>query len=147
MRLRLIASGMADSKPKTTLAIRWAAIGLAVVSFIWLPVEDTTVAFLLAVALGWCAWAGVWAFQQANRVDPISQGRLLAIGAIAGLAVSPMALILALLKAGLHGHGFLDFTNNQLVLIAKTTPGWILLGLLVSWFSHLAIRHPPLPKD
>jgi hypothetical protein len=136
---------MASSSQKPPLSLRWAAIGLAVVSFIWLPVEDTSVACILPLSAGWCALCGAWLYHRANQQLPAGPGGLLVIGLVSGLTVSPLAWLFALLKAGLHGHGFLDFTNNQLIFIAETTPGWMILGLLIAglyWWLNFRDQAP-----
>jgi hypothetical protein len=121
---------MASSKPTIPLTLRWAAIVLGVFTFLWLPVEDTTIILLLALSTAWCAWAAALVIQQSGT--PRQPRRLLITGALAGLAVTPTALLFIVLKAGVHDHGFLDFTNRQVVLLVKITPAWVGLGLLAA---------------
>jgi hypothetical protein len=42
-------------------------------------------------------------------------------------------LLLVVLKAGLHGHGFLDFSFYQLGSLLVRTPLWVALGGLGGW--------------
>jgi hypothetical protein len=119
---------MASSDLKRQIPLRWAGIGLAILFFIWLPIEDTNIVLVLSLSAGFCAWIAFWR----NRT-PMRTGRpprLLLTGGMYGLAVTPLALILVVVKAGIHAHGFVDFTNEQLILIIKSTPLWVLLGVI-----------------
>lgn len=121
---------MADSSSETPLPLRLAAIGLSVLTFLWIQVEDTTVILPLAFSASWCLWAAVrW---NASRPRPRKDNGLLWCSALSGLAVTPLAFVFILLKAGVHDHGFLDLTEAQLKLIAKTTPAWVGLGVILS---------------
>jgi hypothetical protein len=55
----------------------------------------------------------------------------LVIGSLAGLAVSPVAMILMALKTGIHAHETPDFTPLQMARVVELTPFWASAGLLV----------------
>jgi hypothetical protein len=119
-----------SSKTGLSLALRWASIGWGIITIIWLPFEDTTTIFLQLLSLGWCAWFAGWVTCKfAPRSKTVV---LILIGGLSGLLIFPVALTLTILKAGLHGHGFLDFSTSQLTGIARSTPIWVIIGLLVS---------------
>jgi hypothetical protein len=52
-----------------------------------------------------------------------------------GLAAFPTALLLNILKTGLHAHGFLDLSLYQLRWVFLLSPLWIILGGFFGWFS------------
>jgi len=56
-----------------------------------------------------------------------------AFGAGMGVLVLPVSLGLVFFKAAVHAHGFLDFTDSQLLGLAELVPLWVLLGGLVGW--------------
>jgi hypothetical protein len=120
---------MASSDLKGRLILRWVGICLAILLFIWLPIEDTNVVFVLLLSAGFCSWIAARWCQAVDRST--SPSRAVLVGAVLGLAVTPFALILVVVKAGVHAHGFVDFTNEQLILILKSTPIWVLLGASV----------------
>lgn len=120
---------MDSSNSPRPLFIRWGAIFLGILTFTWFPVEDRSVVFVLALSAGWCAWAAFWLYRKIDQ--PVLMSVLFG-GAAAGLAVPTAALILTVLKAGIHGHGFVDFTNQQLNFIGYSTPAWIVLGSLAA---------------
>ena len=130
---------MAPFPSRRRLTLRWATLGWAALFFVWLPFEDTNIYSLLGLSLAGCALTAVW---QIDRQILAGRPRLLLTGGLSGLAVSPFALILVLVKAGAHSHGFLDFTNEQLGLILKTTPLWAVIGLAAAWLYKT--RHPML---
>lgn len=57
--------------------------------------------------------------------------RLAWLGGAAGLLYLPLAIVFILIKAGLHGHGFLDFSLFQVGRLVSYTPLWGALGASV----------------
>jgi hypothetical protein len=101
----------------------------------WLPVEDTRLLALGLLSACWAAWLGGWLETRGwfrSRVAGVCHRRVLA-GGLAGLLLPLAALLLVLLKAGLHGHGFLDFSFYQLGWLLARTPLWVGLGSLGGW--------------
>ena len=133
---------MTDPAPTSRLKLRWAAIFGEVITFIWLPVEDQSILFLLLLSVGWSAWLAVWFFMRQNS-SPVLK-RFLWTGAGGGALVFPVAILLTVLKAGLHHHGFLDFSTTQLISIAKTVPLWVALGVIL---SLLRLKYHPEEND
>jgi hypothetical protein len=123
-----------SSKPKLPLAFRWAIIGWGLVTFIWLPFEDTTTIFVLLLSVGWCVLLAGWLRNRFSQEIKLTIS--LFIGALGGLLIFPAVLLLTLLKAGLHDHGFLDFNTSQLLGIARSTPIWVIIGMLISATYH-----------
>jgi hypothetical protein len=116
--------------PKSPLSIRWTGILWGLVTIIWLPIEDSSTFYLIAISAGWSAWSAArWIHPRSRSID---SRRALLVGAGAGVLIFPFAMALTGLKAGLHDHGFLDFTNSQLLDIAKATPLWAAIGALIS---------------
>jgi hypothetical protein len=111
---------------------------------IWLPIEDTSTTYVIPLAIGVCAWLAVRAFL---RIGLQLHYHIL-IGALAGLAVAPLAAFLMIFKSGLHAHGFPDFTLEQLWAVLLTSPYWgsagLILGALVGW---LRIYYSPKSRD
>ena len=54
----------------------------------------------------------------------------MALGAISGGFVGPIAVILALVKTSLHQHAQADFSSEDLTLFVERIPIWALAGLL-----------------
>lgn len=53
------------------------------------------------------------------------------VGAVTGLAVTPIAIFMMALKTGLHSHLAPDFTSAQVTTVLIRTPIWIIGGLLI----------------
>ena len=113
------------------LRVRYLAIILGMVFFLWIPFEDTSAApaILLAAAISfWLASLFLALFQ------PPFQNTLfnfVLIGTAAGMAVTPLALGLMALKTGLHGHSAPDFTSQQIISVIRRTPLWMIGGFLI----------------
>lgn len=52
------------------------------------------------------------------------------IGAVTGMAVTPVAIFMMALKTGLHGHLGPDFSSAQMISVLFRTPIWIIGGIL-----------------
>ncbi|MBN2499809.1 MAG: hypothetical protein JXB38_03515 [Anaerolineales bacterium] len=93
---------------------------------VWLPFEDTNTTFTIGLAMLICAWLAV----REVRKGKSYLARDLLIGAVTGIAIVPIALILMAIKSGLHAHGFSDFQIIQVKQVIAGFPFWILGGLL-----------------
>lgn len=113
---------------KSALTLRWFAIIWGLFSIIWLPIEDTNSIFLILLSIGW-GFLALAALSQRFK-SPARAFKLILIGAASGLVIPAAALSFVLIKAGLHRHGFLDFSTTQLFHILGAAPVWLLLGLL-----------------
>lgn len=112
---------------------------MGVVSLFWLQVEDLESKYVVGLSALWCAWFAVWFL-----LNPARKPRLRAFagtGLLSGLAVAPFAILLVLFKGGIHAHGFLDLTNDQIIRVLRSTPLWGLLGLLIGAFAFLYLHH------
>lgn len=124
--------------------LRLSALFLGLGLLAWLPVEEASerpvlvfaalLAFWGAARLlagraaeeGWC-WHHLWR-------------RHALVGALGGLAVAPLAVLLMAFKSGLHGHGAPDFTPSQLQSILLRAPYAAASDLLLGLGSALWIR-------
>jgi hypothetical protein len=113
------------------------AIALGVALLLWLPFEDSGIDVVLAFSTLICGWC---ALRFLLSIPPGRENwlrRYVFAGALAGLAVSPLAFLLMALKTGLHGHPSPDFTVGQLREVLASTPLWLLAGLLLGFGSGL----------
>jgi hypothetical protein len=104
---------------------------------VWLPIEEQSELGVLVISGAVCTWAAVWLF-----VKPIDSDRQLIVrhslvGAGAGLAIAPLAILLMAFKSGIHGHGTPDFTVAQMQFVLSRTPYFVLSGALVGLGSAL----------
>lgn len=109
--------------------MRIAAILLGIAILVWLSIEDSDErrALLLAGLLSLLISVIVWA-----RI----RGRLKIywfpiFGALCGLLVPVLAVLLMALKTGLHGHIVPDFTLAQVSAVLQLTPIWVAAGALI----------------
>ena len=107
------------------LLLRAVGIIIGFLCLIWLPFEDTSTFFTVGLAAGISAWLAV-------RISLQSKAQLIRhilIGITAGVAVTPITLILMAIKGGLHDHDFADFLPLQVHQVLAEFPFWILGGL------------------
>lgn len=119
-----------ENSNKLPLVLRWWGLLVGVATFFWLPNEDTGLVWLLALSTAWCVWLGGWLRFRLDKFSQPAWGRVLIAG-LGGASVFPVALFLVIFKAGLHQHGFLDFTNSQLRRVLELTPFWGACGVLL----------------
>jgi hypothetical protein len=130
-----------EGKPgfRRPLWLRWVGIGLGVVSLFWLQVEDLDSKYVVVLSALWSAWFAVWFLL--NPTCKPGLGAFARAGLVSGLAVAPFAVLLVIFKGGIHAHGFLDLTNDQIGRVLHSTPLWGLLGLVVAFISGLSHRN------
>jgi len=119
------------------LWLRWWGLAAGAVTLFWLPVEDTTLIALGLVSAAWVVWLAGWIDLRSWLRErlPDNVWRKVLAGGVAGLLLPLVALLLVVLKAGLHGHGFLDFSFYQLGKLLVRTPIWVVLGGLGGWIA------------
>jgi hypothetical protein len=99
--------------------------------FFWLPFEDTSEIIPLLLACLFSAWmAAVYLSKPQKRFRATLPNYILA-GTLAGMAITPLTLLLMALKTGLHGHATPDFTTQQIVSVVQRTPIWVGGGFLI----------------
>ncbi len=127
---------------KLPLWLRWWGLLAGALTLFWIPIEDTTLTGLRFVSAAWGIWLAGWSYQRGwlriKRFDLRWQKAL--AGGSAGLLMTLSALILVLIKAGLHGHGFLDFSFYQLEQMVYWTPVGVLLGALGGWMLAVVLH-------
>lgn len=123
---------------KLPLRLRWSGLALGVLTLAWLPLEDTHTVYLTTLSLLWSAWLAGWLAHRPKVRVWLRSGNWTnsLLGAAAGLFSAPVALSLVIFKAGLHAHGFVDFSLNQLIQLLIRTPIWVLLGAVAGWVAY-----------
>jgi hypothetical protein len=117
---------------------------LGAILLFWLPVEDLDERWVILLAAAVCLLAGLRFFLalQARVLYgaeglPGRSGEVYRFsiypftGALAGLAVSPVAVLLMVFKSGLHSHPSLDFTPAQVMAVLGRAPYFALGGFLL----------------
>ena len=115
----------------TPRLLRFLALVLGIALLLWFPVEDVSqlsVVLFAALISAWLALRALLPVQPGGRYYLV---RHLLVGALAGLAVIPLALFFMALKTGLHGHSAPDFNTEQMQVLLFRTPIWIIVGLLL----------------
>lgn len=122
---------MSTNKSTIPLRIRYFAILLGMVFFFWLPFEDTSEIIPLLLACLFSAWiAAVYLSKTQKRFRAILPNYIL-VGTLAGIAITPLTILLMALKTGLHGHSTPDFPPQQIISVVQRTPIWGIGGLLI----------------
>ena len=111
--------------------MRFLALGLGIALLLWFPVEDVSPLRVVLFAALISAWLALRALLPVQPGGRYYQVRYVLVGALAGLAVTPLALFLMALKIGLHGHSAPDFNTEQMQVLLFRTPVWVIVGLLL----------------
>ena len=117
--------------------LRMTALAIGVSLLLWLPFEDTSVNSVLVFAAAISGWWALRFLVDAPASGGKTKRRLVLLGALAGLAISPIAFLLMAVKTGLHGHPSPDFAPEQLHAVLISTPAWIAAGILLGLGSGL----------
>ncbi|MFO7625131.1 MAG: hypothetical protein R6V73_12335 [Anaerolineales bacterium] len=107
---------------------------------LWLPVEDTNEKWPLVFAATVNAWTGTHHLVRLSPAKQNSLSRHLLVGAVAGVAVTPIAIFLMAFKTGMHGHGTPDFTAEQILSVIHRTPIWGIAGLFLGLVTSFIFR-------
>jgi hypothetical protein len=120
---------LAASRELFGLRIAGFLIGAAVL--LWLPFEDVSAAVVLLFAAAINAWWGARLLLATPNDRRALLLRYALVGMLAGLAVTPVALLLMAFKSGAHGHNLPDFSYDQILAVILRTPVWTAAGLLL----------------
>lgn len=110
--------------------LRIAVILLGAVVLFWLSIEDQNEGWALLLALFLSFLIAIVLYLR------LGDGRLgffliPVLGALSGLLVPVLAVLLMVVKIGLHGHGEPDFSIAQVSEVLQRIPIWIVAGLLI----------------
>lgn len=112
----------------------------------WFGYEDRGLSVVLVLSAlacagyGWTLLAG-WLGGHELAAGSVWRRSILA-GGIAGLLVSPLAVMMMLVKISIHSHGVPDFTTADLWAVLTRTPVWGLVGVLIGGASALLLSQP-----
>lgn len=119
--------------------------------FLWLQFEDSGELWVLlfsaaiSILTAWQVW-----LRLNSRFGRRAYWLPLA-GFLAGLVITPAALLLMALKTGLHGHQGPDFSGDQILAIVRGTHAWLISGLIIGIGLELLFKanssQPPRDKQ
>lgn len=137
---------MKRSKTPTPIWYRILFLFVGIFWLFWLSIEDLSERWVLLFSVIFCVLLAI-RFIIANSTPGVQENQpnlhpegerstrhflyFPVMGALTGLAVTPMALFLMALKTGLHGHFTPEFTSTQVITVLLRTPIWIIGGLMV----------------
>jgi hypothetical protein len=133
---------MSNLKSSTIpLRLRYLAIILGMVFFLWIPFEDTSEVPAILLAIAVCCWLATVFLVRIQKTSKVALHNFVIIGTFAGVAITPLTLVLMTLKTGLHGHSTPDFTPHQLISVIRRTPIWIISGFLIGLGSGIWVTN------
>lgn len=117
--------------------LRISALILGAGLLVWLPFEDSSLAWIIIFSLAICTLGVAYALIKLHPGGKKAWLYLPLTGIAAGAAMTPVALSLMAFKSGVHGHGAADFTPAQVTSILQRTPIWAAGGLLIGLGASL----------
>lgn len=111
----------------------------------WLPVEDDGLALVFFFAIGICTLIFIRMLRTRLWGKWQPGYRLIGLGSLAGILVTPAALLLMAFKSGLHGHSAPDYTPSQVILVLKSFQYWVAVGVAVGLGLHFWISSASRP--
>jgi len=117
--------------------LRISALILGAALLVWLPFEDSSLAWIIIFSLAICTLGIAYALTKFRLSQKRAWLYLPLTGIAAGAAITPVALSLMAFKSGVHGHGAADFTPAQVTSILQRTPIWAAGGLLIGLGASL----------
>lgn len=125
-------------RPKRSPAwLTLSGFTLLILSLSWFRIEDTDEKRVLVYAAAVTAWLATRHIVRQSPAARVSIPRFTLVGAVAGLAMVPIAVLLMAMKTGLHGHGTPDFTIDQILSVTNRWFVWGSAGLLIGLLSGL----------
>ena len=123
--------GSSNESPLAVRRLRILGIFLGVGLFFWLSIEESGDVWVLSFSAAISALLAAQAWQRLKTRQGKPRYWLPLAGLLAGLLVTPLALLLMALKTGLHGHQGPDFSGSQILSVILRTPVWVISGLLI----------------
>jgi uncharacterized membrane protein YedE/YeeE len=110
--------------------VRFFAILLGIALLFWVPLEDASenLAILFAYFISsWLVGALLIRYKNPTRLTIII---IIFAGILTGATITPLILLLMVLKVGLHAHLVPDYSFDQFITVINRTPIWFISGFL-----------------
>jgi hypothetical protein len=141
--------GSSPQNPLLVRRLRILGIILGIGLLVWLSVEESGDVWVLIFSGAISALVAAQAWLRLKDRAKKPPYWLPLAGFLAGLLVTPLALLLMALKTGLHGHQGPDFSGSQILSVILRTPVWVISGLLTGLGLEILRRgkNPNPPGD
>ena len=132
---------------KIQLLIRWSILLWGLLILIWLQLEDTSLIPVLSLAALICFIGSVALIIRLSSTKQLHLFVYPGIGAMAGLTLIPIALLLIAIKTSVHSHETPDFTTSQILSLIYRFPIMIGGGFFISlgyglWQTTHQLKNP-----
>lgn len=118
------------SHPATPRLLRIAFILVGIAIFIWLSFENRSMLLVLIFSSLSSVLIAILLIHRVG-IDRLSLYLWVMAGGVCGLAAPLLAVLLMLLKNGLHSHLAPDFSLAQVISVLQRAPFFVLGGMLV----------------
>jgi hypothetical protein len=122
-------------------------MGTGILVLVWLSIENDSLFLLIIISALTTTLGMIVLLSRSSRPALERWYAYPLVGAVTGLLIIPVALVLVLVKIGLHNHPLPDFSPEQVHALLRLTPVSILAGFLTglgiqAWKKHQLERHP-----
>jgi hypothetical protein len=130
-----------------SLITRYIAMATGILVLVWLSIENDSLFLLIIISALTTTLGMIVLLSRSSRLVLARWYTYLLVGAVTGFLIIPVALMLVLVRIGLHNHPQPDFTPEQVQALLRLTPASILAGFLTGlgihlWKKYQLKRHP-----
>ena len=110
--------------------VRFLAILLGIALFFWIPFEDSSENPAILFAYFISTWLVITLLIRYKNPSLLTIINVVFAGILSGAIITPLILLLMVLKIGLHAHLVPDYSYEQFISIINRTPIWFISGFL-----------------
>lgn len=125
---------------KKYIMVRFFTILLGIALLVWVPFEDSSgnSAILLAYLISiWLVGTLLIRIKNPSHLTIIN---IVFAGILSGATITPLILLLMVIKIGLHVHLVPDYSYEQFISIINRTPIWFCSGFLAGMGIGIIIK-------
>jgi hypothetical protein len=119
---------------------RFLAILLGIALLFWIPFEDSSENPAILFAYFISTWFVITLLTRYKNPSLLTIINVVFAGILTGATITPLILLLMVLKIGLHAHPIPDYSYEQFISIINRIPIWFISGFLTGMGVGIIIK-------
>jgi hypothetical protein len=119
---------------------RFLAILLGIALLFWIPFEDSSENPAILFAYFISTWFVITLLTRYKNPSLFTIINVVFAGILTGATITPLILLLMVLKIGLHAHPIPDYSYEQFISIIDRIPIWFISGFLTGMGVGIIIK-------